>query len=146
MKRILMLEDDLELLDYTAPFEKNGFEIIKCASIELANEALMEKKNIKLICTDLNLSTKGLTPSETKQSFGSRLAGWIWLKNYVYKDEKNKNIKYVIRSAFVSDLKEYLLYSEDDYEKNLFHEDACFQKNTNDNEIIAYIKKLLRMD
>lgn len=143
-KKILILEDNLDLLESTSRlFKENGFDTIKCSSIVVAKEIMRSDKKINLICTDLNLATDGLTDEQIENSFGTRIAGWVWLINYVYIDDKNKNIKYIIRSSYIPDLKEYLEDCENINEISLFDETACFEKNVDDEELISYIKGVL---
>lgn len=145
MKKILILEDNLELLKSTgALFEENGYCTIKCSSIVLAKQEMKTQKDINLICTDLNLATDGLTDEQIECSFGTRIAGWIWLVNYVYNEEKNKKIKCVIHSAYISDLKEYLEDCEDENELELFNNSTCFEKSIENVDLISYIKGILK--
>lgn len=145
MKKILILEDNLELLKETnAMFKNNGYHTIKCSSIVQAKESMRTQNDINLILTDLNLATDGLTDEQIECSLGTRIAGWIWLVNYVYNDEKNKKIKCIIHSAFIPDLKEYLDECENEEELTIFKETICFEKSIENEDLISYIKEVLK--
>lgn len=145
MKKILILEDNLDLLKNTGDlFEKNGYPTIKCSSIVQAKQEMKTQNNINLICTDLNLATDGLTDEQIECSFGTRIAGWIWLVNYVYNEEKNKKIKCIIHSAYIADLKEYIKDCEDEKELALFNNATCFEKNIENEDLILCIKEVLK--
>ena len=144
MKTILVLEDDLDLLNDTGTMlKKNGFEVILCSSIERAKEVILKKRIFSLILTDLNLVTTGLEDDEILKSYGSMMAGWIFLTKYILSNNQYKNTKFVIRSAYIDEFEDYLKNSAEKSEKELIKSDICFQKKDDDELVINRIKQLL---
>lgn len=144
IKTILIIEDDLDLLkDTKEALEKQGYKTICCSSIVKAKEAIRRQPNFNLVFTDLNLVTTGLNDCETNKSYGSMIAGWIFIKNYIFTNPVYKNMPYVIRSAFVDDLYEYIDKFGDEDEKKLLKKEACFEKIDDDQVVFNYMKRIL---
>ncbi len=108
-KTLLYLEDNGFLLKRTVMFlEEDGYEVIRCSRIDLAIDALRDNKDkIDCIITDLNMDDQWLGSYQI-ESCGGLLSGWVWLRRFVYTEEKYRTIPCIIYSGFISELIKYL--------------------------------------
>lgn len=110
---ILLLVEDMEnTLDNISEVlhSVEHYNVIRCSSITKAKEAMKKNgresdylKKIDVIITDLNMSCTGLNSEALiKDSTGSRLAGWLWLTQFVFPSGKNADIDVIVYSDFLT--------------------------------------------
>jgi len=124
-KNILLLEDDAATLHFMAErLDENDFDVVPCRRIDQAKRYFDENHDdVDCIVADLNMSDEWLNEYRN-ESMGGMLAGWVWLRRFVY--PTTPNIPTVIYSGFVDDLMKNLSAEE----KTLLFRDnvACISK------------------
>ena len=81
-------------------------ELIKAYQVSDAKDIFdLKRDSIDFIIADLNVSPVGLTREEINQTKGGILSGWVWLRNYVLKNDKAWENKILIYSEYVMPLK-----------------------------------------
>lgn len=116
---ILILEDNLYMaevmkLNMEEYFNKYkiAVEIIECNNIFEANDAI-QNKEYDYIISDLNMNPDGLDECLYCDTMGALLTGWVWVKNYIFKNNSKSFV--VFYSDFSEELKhidEYKEYSD----------------------------------
>lgn len=112
---ILFLEDS----GYVANLMKKGLEsqghmVFHALGINDA-QSYLESEHIDCFIIDTNMDPSGLKQELIDQSHDGTLSGWLWLKEYVFNEKKNKEEKDVkkktiIFSEYIQELK---LYAEE---------------------------------
>jgi len=126
--KILILEDrELTLSMLAEVLSKNGYSIIPCVDIYEANEA-WNQGNIDMVITDLSMNPDGLTMAEKHETNGAILSGWIWLKNYVLKNNEDFKSRCIIFSDYIDYANQ--LIKENDIESGLFNDIKKIRKSS----------------
>jgi hypothetical protein len=106
--KLLLVEDRVTTLVDIYNALKDKYDVCKATSIKKAQEVLLRNEittepdnRIRAIITDLNMSCEGLTDEQIRESEGAQLAGWQWVINYVFCDEKNQDIHLLLCSDFL---------------------------------------------
>lgn len=142
MAKLLYLEDNGYLLKQTVRFlNEDGYKVEAIKRIDQAIEKFPKiSDKIDCIITDLNMEDEWLGEYRN-ESEGGLLSGWVWLRRYVYANEKC-HIPCIIYSGYIPELKEYLIERK---ELDLLKEYpvSCVRKGGNDdNGYSALIQKL----
>jgi hypothetical protein len=61
-------------------------------------------QSIDCLIVDSNMVTDGLSPEEVEQTHDGMLTGWIWLHNYVLKENEKMRNRTIIYTEYMSDL------------------------------------------
>lgn len=141
---ILLLEDSGSI--YAAFNElatENGINFIKAYQISDAIDVFdTNKDSLDIILVDLNVIATGLTNDEINLTDGGKLSGWIWLKNYVLKEDSKLAKKVIIYSEYINVLKKSLTSSKSRAELN---DIAIMEKGKFEIEdVIARIKEMVK--
>ncbi len=109
IRTILFLEDNGYLVKQTKRFlEDDGFQVISCARIDLAQKRLNDENlTVDCIITDLNMNDEWLKEYRG-ESCGGLLSGWVWLRRFVYGQEKYKSLPGIVYSGYIQELESYL--------------------------------------
>lgn len=116
---ILILEDDLYMADMMKRYMEEYFNnhniavnIIVCNGIYRANMAIANQE-YDYIISDLNMNPNGLDEYLYCDTLGALLTGWVWVKNYIFKNNSKSFV--IFYSGFSEALKhidEYKEYSD----------------------------------
>ena len=116
---ILILEDNLYMSEVMEQDMEEYFnnhnidvDIIVCNGIYEANMAI-ENQEYDYIISDLNMNPDGLDEYLYCDTMGALLTGWVWVKNYIFKNNSKSFV--VFYSDFSEELKhidEYKEYSD----------------------------------
>jgi hypothetical protein len=68
----------------------------------------MNKNSINWLVVDLNVPVVGLKRDEIDKSDSGRIAGWIWLENYVFPQNPEFKKRTIIFSAHIKELESYI--------------------------------------
>lgn len=113
--RILFIEDRGSVsVPVTETLELDGYEVISAYDINDAQSAWenREVEPIDCLIIDLNMPADGLTDDQKKQTFGGLLTGWIWLRDYIFKDYPDMRKRTVILSDYLSIFREKVLENQ----------------------------------
>lgn len=129
-KTLLYLEDNGYLLRQTLRFlEEDGYTVISYNRIEQAMDYVKRHpsgEGIDCIITDLNMEAQWLGQYQ-EESNGGLLAGWVWLRRFVYDKEAYRRIPSIIYSGYMQDLKSYLR-ERDEYDLLQKYHVSCVKK------------------
>jgi hypothetical protein len=102
--RILFLEDRGSVSVYiTEKLKLDGHDVISAFDINDA-QSVWERRGeepIDCMIIDLNMRADGLKDHEMQQTMGGILTGWIWLREYVFKDQPDMRKRTLIFSDYL---------------------------------------------
>jgi len=133
-KNILVIEDnghifhniENELIDC-------GYSVLCAYQISDAID-ILECEKISFIITDLEIPLTGLTKEEICETFHGILSGWVFLKNYAFKIDKELRNRAIIFSGY-TDILYDKISSKDLNGIRIFN-----KRNDSIKDIIDYIK------
>ncbi len=102
---ILVMEDRavaLDIEDVILEMEE-GHKVLIANGVRDARSH-WEYEKIDVIIADLNFSTEGLEPEEAAQTQDGRLTGWVWLREYVFKNDPKMKKRTIIYSDYTDKL------------------------------------------
>lgn len=79
--------------------QKQGHEVYDAYNINDANYYLRESGPFNCIIIDIQGPVDGLTDAEKQQTERGEISGWIWLKNYVLKQNPDLAARIIIYST-----------------------------------------------
>lgn len=112
---ILFLEDRGSVsVPLTEKLELDGYNVISAYDINDAQSVWENRKEMPIDCLiiDLNMPADGLSEDEQKQTNGGLQTGWIWLREYVFKDHAEMKARTVIFSDYLNPFREKVKESE----------------------------------
>ncbi len=97
---VLVLEDRGSVAHYMRDaLEENGHVVLDAVGINDA-KSHFRNETVDCIIADLNMSPSGLNPQEIEETGDGLLTGWIWLRDYVYKEDPSMKRRTIILSEY----------------------------------------------
>ncbi len=106
--KILLLEDSGEThFRLNDTLTSKGYTVYPAFQISDARDIIeSDDVDIDVVVADLNVPPTGLTIKETNESIKGKIAGWVWLENYLFNVEEKWRAKTIIYSAFTDILRD----------------------------------------
>ncbi len=101
---ILVLEDRGSVSHYMEKaLQEPGHKILSSFNVNDARSN-WELGKIDCLIVDLNMAPNGLNPEEVKDTHDGLLTGWIWLREYVYKNNPEMRKRTIIYTDYMDAL------------------------------------------
>jgi len=136
--KILVLEDRGSVISQVAATLRDRDHLVSdVLSINDAKEEWDNHKNeIDCLIVDLNMRNDGLTEEEASMTKGGLLTGWVWLKNYVYKDRPDLKTRTIIYTEYLDELRAKVSEAELDGIR-------CVKKGADSAEmVLSYLREI----
>jgi CheY-like chemotaxis protein len=105
---ILFVEDRGSVSFYWKEMlESEGYTVYDAGNISQAIFYFREKQ-VDCLIIDLNLNPEGLKPEEIEGTHDGLLSGWIWLREYVYKEKRELKERTVILTEYMQQLHQHV--------------------------------------
>lgn len=103
---VLVLEDRGSVSFYMEEALRHvGHQVCSASSVPDA-QSYWDPAIIDCIIVDSNMSPDGLTEQEMGETKGGLLTGWIWLRNYVFKDNEDMRQRTIIYTDYLERIEE----------------------------------------
>lgn len=108
---ILVLENRGSVSYYMVEALRAQHEVFDAQSITDA-QSYLESERIDCFIIDLNMDPYGLEDDEIAETRDGLLTGWIWLREYVYKENPSLKSQTIIYTEYLPDLKANVPFEE----------------------------------